>query len=174
MTSRVFRLTVPSGPPLDESRPTDRSYLEARRLNDEGRPTEAIRLLEDVLFQDDAHEDAAIELGATLMDIGRSGDAVGHFEKLLSAHPTMARARLAFGQCLLRSEQLERAVSELDTVLEQQPTWAAPFTPLIMALCRLGRVADARVRLDGLRAISSDASNVDMLTKLVIRTSRAN
>lgn len=174
MSSRVFRLTVPDGRPLDQSRPTDRSYLEARRLNDEGRPSEAIRLLEDVLFQDDAHEDAAIELGATLMDVGRSSDAISLFEKTLGAHPMMARARLAFGQCLLRGEKLERAVEEFRTVLEQQPTWPAPFTPLIMALCRLGRVADARAGLEALKSMSSDAANVEMLTKLVTRSSRAN
>ncbi len=174
MGSRVFRMTVPAGRPLDESIPADRAYLEARRLNDEGRPAEAIRLLQDVLFQDDAHEDAAIELGATLMDVGRAREAVTHFEKMLTAHPLMARARLAFGQCLMRSEQLERAVEELGTVLTQEPAWTAPFTPLIMALCRLGRVAEAKTRLESLRTISADAANIDMLTRLVTRTSRAN
>ena len=167
-------MTVPAGRPLDDSRPVDRAYLEARRLNDEGRPTEAIRLLQDVLFQDDAHEDAAIELGATLMDVGRAGEAIDHFERLLVAHPLMARARLAFGQCLMRSEQLERAVAQFGAVHEQEPTWTAPFTPMIMALCRLGRVADARMRLESLRAVSTDAQNLDMLTRLVARTGRAN
>jgi Flp pilus assembly protein TadD len=167
-------MTVPAGPALDESRPVDRAYLEARRLNDEGRPAEAIRLLEDVLFQDATHEDAAIELGATLMDVGRGGDAIAHFERLLETHPTMVRVRLAFGQCLIRSQQLERAVNELGAVAEQQPSWAAPFTPMIMALCRLGRVAEARVKLESLRAVSTDASNIDMLTRLVTRTGRAN
>ena len=167
-------MTVPAGRVLDESRPADRAYLEARRLNDEGRPTEAIRLLEEVLFQDDAHEDAAIELGATLMDVGRAREAVAHFERLLDAHPMMARVRLAFGQCLMRSEQLDRAVDEFGAVHDQEPTWTAPFTPMIMALCRLGRVAEARKRLESLRAFSTDAANLDMLTRLVTRTGRAN
>ena len=167
-------MTVPAGRPLDESRPADKAYLEARRLNDEGRPSEAIRILEDVLFQDDAHEDAAIELGATLMDVGRAREAISHFERLLKEHPAMVRVRLAFGQCLIRSEQLERAVVELGTVVEQEPAWAAPFTPMIMALCRLGRVAEAKLQLESLKAVSSDASNLEMLTRLVTRTSRAN
>jgi lipopolysaccharide biosynthesis regulator YciM len=167
-------MTVPAGRPLDDARPVDRAYLEARRLNDEGRPTEAIRILEDVLFQDDQHEDAAIELGATLMDVGRAREAIAHFEKLLKDHPAMVRVRLAFGQCLMRSEQLERAVVEFGAVVDQEPAWAAPFTPMIMALCRLGRVAEAKIKLESLRAVSSDAANIDMLTRLVTRTSRAN
>ncbi len=174
MVGRIFRVTVPSVHVPEESRPADHAYQEARRLNDEGRPKEAIRILEDVLFQDDAHEDAAIELGATLMDVGRRDDAMAHFERVLSLHPMMARARLAYGQCLMRADAVERAVEEYATVLEQQPTWAAPFSPLIMALCRLGRVAEARVRLDALRALTTDAADVDMLDRLITRSGRAN
>lgn len=172
-------MTVPTGSVDNvhsEAAPgsADEAYQRGRRLNDEGRPSEAIPLLQAALQLDAAHEGAVIELGNTLMDIGKTKAAVLVFEETLKDHPTLVAARLSFGNVLMRSGELERAVQELDRCVDQQPGWDAPYPPLIAALCRLHRVADARARLTSLRQISANGANLDMLQKLVDRTANEN
>jgi tetratricopeptide (TPR) repeat protein len=151
----------------------DDAYREAMRLNEDGRPAEAIALLEAVLALDATHEDAAIELGVTLMDIGQTEAAIDRLEQALHDHPTMDRARMALGNCLMRSGSLERAIGELETCIEHRPTWDAPYPPLIRALCRLSRVGEARAKLAALRELGADAPQFAMLEKLIDRTARS-
>lgn len=150
------------------------AYEKGRKLNDAGRPTEAIPLLQAALQLDAAHEGAVIELGNTLMDIGKRQAAMLVFEETLEAHPGLIGARLSFGNALMRSGELDRAVQELERCVGQQPGWDAPYMPLIAVLCRLHRVAEARARLTSLREISANAAQLDMLQKLVDRTAREN
>lgn len=174
--SRILRFTVPQGAALPsraqpEPGTSEQAYLEARKLNEAGKPSEAMPLLEVALALDPANEEAIVELGLTLMDVGRSDEALAHYSRILAERPTLARARLSYANCLLRRVELEKAVQELETCLQQRPGWEEVYPPLITALCRLDRVAEATAHLAALRSASVDTGKLEMLAKLIDRAS---
>ena len=65
-------------------------YNEAEQLKDQGKTDEAVRILEDILKQDEKHVLSHLTLARIFTQTGRHADAIIHGQKACDIEPTDA------------------------------------------------------------------------------------
>jgi Flp pilus assembly protein TadD len=176
----VFRMTVPkglamlapaSGAPSPQSYSTAAEAIkEAERLSEALRPREAAVFFQRALELEPAHEVAVSALGFIYIDQGDQATALSTLRAFLEAHPGGAHARMSYARCLIRAGDLAEAVRQCQRCADERPNWDVPHNPLIVALSRLGRKAEAERVLKDFQRFSPDARVVAMLEKLIHRS----
>ncbi len=166
MPIEVVRITVPKSPRGESASDL---HADALKLNDSGQPARALPMLRQALELDPTHEEAAIELGNTLTDIGRADEAMTAYDGFLVTQPKATTVRAARASCLLRQSKLQEAADELRRCLHYEPSWPELHTKLIMTLCRQGLVDDARECLARFELTDPDPRSVEAMAALIRR-----
>ena len=108
-------------------------------------PDQAIALFEQTLERQPDLVPALVWLGATLLDMGRAGDAVTTLRRAVSLSPKSVAARYWSGQAAMAGGDHARAVQELEAALALDPQAHPVHYPLAMAYRAAGnerRAAD--------------------------------
>ncbi|MEV0147690.1 MULTISPECIES: tetratricopeptide repeat protein [unclassified Nonomuraea] len=96
-TADTTPLSEPSEKPDQDARI---AYEQASALRRQGRPQEALTLLEGILRRDPEHTAARYALVVCLTDLGRTADAVPHLHRVLAAVPEHYEAAYRLGRIL--------------------------------------------------------------------------
>jgi len=99
----------------------DTLVLTARVRNAENKPDQALEVLQPLLSTPAAPAEAWEQAGTARLLQSRFGEAQAQFEKALSLAPTLAVARLGLATSLIQQQQLERAKTEIETLLRTSP-----------------------------------------------------
>ena len=176
----ILRATIPrsDGVGLRGARPSpeslssaDQAFSQAMDLNDQLQPQLAVAYLRRALELTPGHARAAVELGATLCDVGDPASACEVYEAFLARAPETSMVRMGLASCLLRSGDVEEAVVHYRRCVRDTPTWLEPYPKLIVALCRLGQLAEAREALTRYVDQEPDPRSVKMLEAVLARRS---
>ena len=121
---------------------------EAAQALKEERLQDALRLYEEALAIDPAHEGALVDLARTLRELGRRDDALVVLERLRAAHPRLARPWFLIAEILSEgpdpsAEDLRRAVAFYEQALEIEPNVSGPRLGLARAERARGRLGEA-------------------------------
>jgi tetratricopeptide (TPR) repeat protein len=84
----------------------------ARMLAARGQPEQAIRVLEEVLAADPAHEDALLLLAEIRLEGRAEAEALGLARRAVALWPRSAQARSALARCLHALRQDDEALEE--------------------------------------------------------------
>ena len=103
---------------------------------------------------------AHTNLGTTLSDAGRYGDAVPYFETAVKLNPEDATARCNLGTALARSGRRAEARVQLEEALRLRPDFAKAHLNLALTLAELGEVSEAIGHYESAARLQPD--NVDI------------
>jgi len=82
-------------------------------------------------------------MGASLAEQGKFGEAIGHYQEALRIKPNDFEARYNLANALARQGKMEEAVSHYAGILQTQPSAAAVHNNMGIALSQLGRTGEA-------------------------------
>ena len=138
-----------------------------------GDPTGAAAHFEQVLQTSPDYALAHFSLGVLLEGAGLRQEAIERLEAAVQHDPDYVEARLGLASLLRRQGRLEESLSQYEQVMQQQPVSGdprfeeAPFGHAV-TLVRMGRYADARVRLvDGMAAYPGQPFFAHALARLL-------
>jgi tetratricopeptide (TPR) repeat protein len=100
--------------------------------------------------------DIALDLGDTLIRLGRSEAARTHYRAFLSRHPSASQVRLALGLTLITLGLWNEAAGELERAVTERPRDPSALLNLGSVLSRLGRDEDAVARLRAAERLSPE------------------
>lgn len=83
------------------------------------------------------------ELAVSLLNLGRSDEALAHFRILVHVNPKDARALSAMGGALLRQGRVDEAIESLEAALGLDPALADAYNDLAVAFRRQGKEEEA-------------------------------
>jgi len=95
---------------------------------------------------DPLDEEMAVELGATLSELGRDAEALAVYETFAELTPYSLLC-MNHGNTLLRLERLAEAVAAYELCLNVLPSWVDPRVNMASALMGMGRLDEAQVQL---------------------------
>lgn len=95
--------------------------LAARVHNAENKPDQALAVLQPLLSASTAPAEAWELAGTALLLQNQFAEAQVHFEKALALSPALTTARLGLVTSLIQQKQLERAKTEIATLLQTAP-----------------------------------------------------
>lgn len=122
----------------------------------QGRPDEALPLLDDVLAQQPDDVEALGHRGMALNQLRRPAEAGPCFERLVQLAPTRAEAWFHLAQTWQLVNQPERAVQAYDGCLALRPDHAASWSQRGTALRDLGRLDEAARSFERALALGDD------------------
>lgn len=141
-------------------------------LSENGRPAEAVPLLEHTVRQPDAGVDALNALGIAYTRTGRMAQALETFNRLLAIDPRNAMAMQNVGAVHLTAGNLDAAEAAFRKTLEVNPSWAAAYTGLGAALAQRG---DRDGAIDAWsHAVTLNPADFDALFNLATELINAN
>ncbi|MEO3427326.1 tetratricopeptide repeat protein [Pelagibius sp. CAU 1746] len=97
-------------------KPADPTYAAAKQLVENGKYSEAIPLLEEVVAKDDKNADAFNYLGYSNRQLGNNDAALAHYQKALALEPRHRGANEYLGELYLILGDLEKAEERLDVL----------------------------------------------------------
>ena len=136
----------------------------ASHLMEDGRPDEAIALMQATLEEEPANEVFRLHLGRFLGLAGRHREAEEVYLELLQADPDHAGALNLVGVCRVNDGRPEAAISAYEQALELDPENPAIHSNLGVALLRMGQLDRAREALEG--ALALDPGHVEARVNL--------
>ncbi len=111
-----------------ESDAREKTLLDADALIKSGKPADAYTLLEPFEFERSGEVRFDYLLGVAALDSGKPDKATLAFERVLMVDPNFAGARMDMARAYYQLGDLQRASSEFQTVLKQDPPEAARAT----------------------------------------------
>jgi len=99
---------------------------------------------------DPAYPDAQVNLGNTLVALGRAGEGLVHLQRGVALAPSDPNARYNLGIALALTGRTDAALRELERVLEANPAHLEARRKLAGAYLALGRSAEARAHAEHL------------------------
>ena len=135
--------------PLDVG--ADETYLNAgKQLIADGRPREAIPILQRSVARDPSDPRHAVTLGVAhgalalaLMKSGLTREAIDHFASSVATSPADAALRTNYGVALLQNDKAEEAVAQLREAVRLAPSDAVAATAFGSALGQSGHLEEA-------------------------------
>ena len=106
----------------------EKLLLDAGALIKSGKPDEAYKLLEAFEFERSGDVRFDDLLGVAALDSGKPDKATLAFERVLTVDPNFAGARMDMARAYYQLGDLQRASTEFETVLKQNPPEAARAT----------------------------------------------
>lgn len=103
-------------------------------------------------------------LGAVMLETGRTSEAIANYEKALALHPTMVEAYANLGLAYSLQGDYPKAIAEYEKALKLHPHHAVTHANLGNALQHEGRDAEAITHYE--EALRTDPRNADALTNL--------
>jgi protein O-mannosyl-transferase len=100
---------------------------------------------------------AELNLGQALFKLGRTVEAIGHFERVLQIEPNEAMAHGSLGAALLKMGQTSMALAHLQKSLEIEPKQASVHSSLGVALLETGQAEESLAHLQA--ALKIDPEN---------------
>ncbi len=108
---------------------------------------EAVELFQDIALRDPTYLPAQVNLGASLVALGRQGEAVKVFEQVLEADPDAVAAKVNLAVVKLSMGFRDKAVEALRAIVKKHPDCKDAHYNLARALAELGREDEAREHL---------------------------
>lgn len=102
---------------------------------------------------------AELNLGEAVLMLGRTTEAITHFERALHNAPRLATAHGSLGAALLKIGQVEAALSHFQQSLESKPNQASVHSSMAVALLEIGRVDESMTHLR--KALEIDPNDGD-------------
>jgi tetratricopeptide (TPR) repeat protein len=130
---------------------------QAERLRQEGKPQQAIAVLEELLQDEPEHVEGGKLLAWLYTQGGDSGKAIDLYRRLSQRRPGDADLHNSLGALLVRSHELEEARRELETALSLDPR--LPMAHFNLGLLNLERGAFQASAESFARAVELDPSN---------------
>jgi protein O-mannosyl-transferase len=121
-----------------------------------GRPAEAVPLLEQALQISPEFADAHYNLGCALAALGRSAEAVPHFEAAVRLKPGHADARFNLGTALADQNRLPEAIDAFSAAARLKPGYAKAHLGWGNALAQSGRWDEAIAQFNEALRIQPD------------------
>jgi len=106
----------------------EKPLREADALLNNGKPADAYALLEPLEFERAGEVRFDYLLGITALDSGKADKATLAFERVLAVDPNFAGARLDMARAYYQLGDLQRAETEFNEVMKQNPPEAARIT----------------------------------------------
>lgn len=126
-------------------------FEQAISLARDGKTSEAIALLQQVVEREPRHAAANHALGAIFNAQGRYPEALSYAEAAVAADPRNGRYRYGRGVVLAEHGRFLEAVADFDLAVASNPNLAYPYLERSAALRSLGRREDARRDLERAR-----------------------
>ena len=115
--------------------------------------------------------------GDILMSLARPADAAAAYEDSLSLKPESAQIRLSLGRALIATNDkslLQRAVDELERVVQVESQWTFGFRQLAIAYGRSGNIAKADLILaEEAILLNKPERAIQMAKRVVVRPDTA-
>ncbi|HVR44939.1 MAG TPA: sulfatase-like hydrolase/transferase [Thermoanaerobaculia bacterium] len=137
-------------------------------LSETGRAGDAVSVL--ATLGDSVDVDTLNAYGISLADVGRHGDAMRQFERVLAIDATNATAHQNLGIAALRAQDSARALTHLNRALELDPNLPLALNTLGVLHAQSGRPAEA-IRLWS-RAVAVDPQLHDALFNMAMVSAR--
>lgn len=128
----------------------DPDLLQAADALNANRLPEAERLLRDWLKRHPTDVVAIRMLGELAVRVGRTTEALRLFERCLELAPGFREARQHYALMLHRDQQSQKALEQLDLMLDEDPVNPGARTLKAAVLCRLGEYAQGIELYDAL------------------------
>ena len=109
----------------------------------EGRPEDAIPLIEQALRHNPKDIDSILNLGVALSRLGHEEQAMKQYQKALEIDPDQPEVYSNIGATLARQGRYDKAVPYYRKALEIKPDFAPTHSNLGAALASLGRIDEA-------------------------------
>jgi tetratricopeptide (TPR) repeat protein len=144
---------VPAGPLKD-------LYLSVAGVQDEADPARGVAALgQAIALAQPRHPEPFLQLGASLLKLGRAREAVEALQTAVDLAPGNARIRMALGNALGAAGRPEAALKRYDEALALWPAYSEAQTNAGNLLFQSGRLQEALSRYD--RAIEARADNTE-------------
>jgi superkiller protein 3 len=108
---------------------------------------------------DPAYGYAHYNLGILLADMGRTDEAMVHYQKALELNPNHAEAHNNLGALLAKTGRTDEAIAHYRKALEINPEAITPFQNLIFAFVQNGQWTDAASFLQNALASAKSAGD---------------
>jgi arylsulfatase A-like enzyme/predicted Zn-dependent protease len=130
-------------PDIKDFLPELATFERAKHLALEGKPAEAIPLLEQIVQATDRFPAADVQLGECLVQMGRPDEAEAIYRSVLARQPDFARVHAMLCQLLVTRGLFEQAEAEYRVLLKRNPDAATVHCELAQVLAQLQRHDDA-------------------------------
>jgi len=118
---------------------------------------------------------AELNLGQAVFKLGRTAEAIGHFERVLQIEPNEAMAHGSLGAALLKTGQTSMALAHLQRSLEIEPKQASVHSSLGVALLETGQPEESLIHLQAALKIDPEDGEAHYnLGNTFLRMRRAN
>jgi cytochrome c-type biogenesis protein CcmH/NrfG len=87
------------------------------------------------------------QLGRTLLEQGRTGEAIAHFREALQIDPSLVEVRCNLGNALLKQGAVQEGIAQLRNAVKIDPTYADAYDCLGVALFRQGEKEEGITQL---------------------------
>jgi tetratricopeptide (TPR) repeat protein len=118
-------------------------FHRANKYASNGSRAEAVELYEEVIKLDPSHAEAANNLGAALIELGRYHEAEQHFRIAIGIKPDFADAHGNLGALLGNKSELKQSESSLRLALKLKPNLVDARVSLGLTLAYSGRLREA-------------------------------
>jgi tetratricopeptide (TPR) repeat protein len=105
---------------------------------------EAVELFQGIVLTEPSYLPAQVNLGASLVALGRQGEAVKVFEQVLEADPDSAAAQVNLAVVQLATGFRDKAIQALRATLKKHPDCSDAHFNLARALAETGKADQAR------------------------------
>jgi protein O-GlcNAc transferase len=150
----------------------DRLAHEALGLHLQGKLAEAETLYRRILDTDADHVDALQLLGALVLQLGRTDEAIEHLQRAVAIQPTHVEARNNLGVALQKRGEIDEALSHWEEAVRLKPGYAQAYGNLAKALTEKGRTGLALACWE--RAIALAPADVQAMADFAAALQTAN
>jgi tetratricopeptide (TPR) repeat protein len=126
------------------------------------------KLFERVLSVTSNNYLIATNLGALVLEEGRTDEAIAHFREAIRVRPTYDLAHDDLGLALVKAGKLEEAISHFQEAIRIKPDSAQAHDDLGMALTKAGRLEEALAHFRQAREGKPDDAGLDARTAMVL------
>jgi arylsulfatase A-like enzyme/tetratricopeptide (TPR) repeat protein len=113
--------------------------------------------------------DAHSKLGLALQEMGKTPEAIGHFEEALRIKPDFVEPHLALGLALRQTGKLPEAIAQVEQALRIDPNAAKGHLNLGVSLQQAGRLTEAIGHFDQSLRIKPDFAEPHLALALTLR-----
>ncbi len=132
----------------------------ALALFEEGRTEEALKEMDKAEAISPYFPGVALAKGVLLEELGRTGDAIAHYQKMLQRYHGDWQIALRLGQVLLNDKRAEESIAYFDMARRNAPTEYYPYQGLASAYYQLNRYEDALGVLEQLAVQHPEDKNI--------------
>lgn len=132
----------------------------ALALFEEGRTEEALKEMDKAEAISPYFPGVALAKGVLLEELGRTGDAIAHYKKMLQRYHGDWQIPLRLGQVLLNDKQAEESITYFEMARRNAPGEYYPYQGLASAYYQLNRYEDALGILEQLAVQHPEDKNI--------------